>query len=129
MAETILDPDRPIVDPHHHLWHTRGPLPAYLLDDLWTDTGSGHNVEKTVFVECNATDKVFQTTMVTERYKLVVYRDSDEGELYDMTEDPEQYVNLWNQTECAQLKTALLLRFAQGRMELTGRQNPRLSFA
>ena len=47
----VLDPGRRIVDPHHHLWH-REPEGKYLLDDLWVDTGSGHRVEKTVFVEC-----------------------------------------------------------------------------
>lgn len=50
--EPIVDPDRPIVDPHHHLW--RRPGGDYLLADLWADTGSGHRVERTVFVECRA---------------------------------------------------------------------------
>ena len=45
----VASPDRPIVDPHHHLWPDR-----YTLDDLHADTGSGHRVEKTVFVECRA---------------------------------------------------------------------------
>jgi len=54
MSEQIIDPGRPIVDPHHHLWHPRGGFAAYLLEDLWADTGSGHRVEKTVFVECGA---------------------------------------------------------------------------
>jgi L-fuconolactonase len=53
VREEIIDPDRPIVDPHHHLWRHRG-LPPYLLGDLWEDTGSGHNIEKTVFMECGA---------------------------------------------------------------------------
>jgi predicted TIM-barrel fold metal-dependent hydrolase len=53
VREEIIDPERPIVDPHHHLWRHRG-LPPYLLADLWSDTGSGHNVEKTVFLECGA---------------------------------------------------------------------------
>ena len=53
VKEEIVDPERGIVDPHHHLWHERG-MPAYLLEDLWADTGSGHKVEKTVFVECRA---------------------------------------------------------------------------
>ncbi|MEQ8857517.1 MAG: amidohydrolase family protein [Pseudomonadales bacterium] len=52
IREPIIDPDRPIVDPHHHLW--RRPNFDYLLDDLWADTETGHNVEKTVFVECRA---------------------------------------------------------------------------
>jgi len=54
VEEEILEPERPIVDPHHHLWHDRGFMPEYLLKDLWADTGSGHNVTKTVFLECGA---------------------------------------------------------------------------
>ena len=50
VVEEILDPERPICDPHHHLWHRAGS--RYLLDELMADTGSGHNVVSTVFVEC-----------------------------------------------------------------------------
>ena len=50
--EEVVDPDRRIVDPHHHLW--RMPGADYLLDDLLADTGSGHRVEQTVFGECHA---------------------------------------------------------------------------
>ena len=49
--EPILDPGRRIIDPHHHLWPA-GAGPAYLLDELRGDTGDGHRVEATVFVEC-----------------------------------------------------------------------------
>ena len=52
VSEPILDPERPIVDPHHHLWDW--PTSTYLLENLWADTGSGHNVTKTVFVECRS---------------------------------------------------------------------------
>lgn len=48
--EPIVDPDRTIVDPHHHLWRTEGN--EYLLNQLWADTGSGHRIIKTIFVEC-----------------------------------------------------------------------------
>jgi predicted TIM-barrel fold metal-dependent hydrolase len=51
--EPIVDPDRRIVDPHHHLWPPGGALP-YGVDELVADTGSGHRVTATVFVECNA---------------------------------------------------------------------------
>ena len=54
VQEEIVDPDRPIVDPHHHLWETESPWGRYALDELWADTESGHRVEKTVFVECRA---------------------------------------------------------------------------
>ncbi len=52
VKEDIIDPDRPIVDPHHHLW--KRPKSTYVLEHLWADTGSGHNVTKTVFAECGA---------------------------------------------------------------------------
>lgn len=51
--ETVVDPDRPIIDPHHHLWPTGGALP-YGLAELHGDTDDGHNVVGTVFVECGA---------------------------------------------------------------------------
>ena len=50
VSEDIIDPERPICDPHHHLWDH--PDSRYLLDELIADTGSGHNVVSTVFVEC-----------------------------------------------------------------------------
>lgn len=52
VQEEIIEPDLPIIDPHHHLW--RRPNRDYLLEDLWEDTGSGHNIVKTVFIECRA---------------------------------------------------------------------------
>jgi predicted TIM-barrel fold metal-dependent hydrolase len=50
--EEILEPDLPIIDPHHHLWDF--PTHRYLLPDLLADTGSGHRIEATVFIECTA---------------------------------------------------------------------------
>ncbi len=71
MPEPILDPDLPIIDPHHHLWdrtsllpHLPAPThgfeqiirrgPRYLLDELLADLNSGHNVIATVYMECGA---------------------------------------------------------------------------
>lgn len=53
VEEEIIEPDRPIIDPHHHLWKKRFNR-DYLLPELWSDTNSGHNIEKTVFMECRA---------------------------------------------------------------------------
>ncbi|MFW6094115.1 MAG: amidohydrolase family protein [Pseudomonadota bacterium] len=52
VAEDIIDPDRPVCDPHHHLWDHPGS--RYLLDELLHDLRSGHNVVATVFVECGS---------------------------------------------------------------------------
>ena len=62
IKEEILEPDLPICDPHHHLWHFPQPIEPfpetrYLLDELLADIGvatGGHNVQSTVFVECTA---------------------------------------------------------------------------
>jgi L-fuconolactonase len=51
-AEPALEPGLPIVDPHHHLWDRPGW--RYLLPELLADTGQGHNVVATVFVQCRA---------------------------------------------------------------------------
>ena len=37
-TEAILEPDLPIVDPHHHLWERPGW--RYMLDDLLADTNA-----------------------------------------------------------------------------------------
>lgn len=71
--EPIIEPDLPIIDPHHHLWFrptaflamlereenlmAQSLLPAfrrharYLFEDLLADLRTGHNVRATVFVE------------------------------------------------------------------------------
>jgi len=48
--EEPIDPEREICDPHHHLWDY--PESRYMLSELHADTGAGHNVTSTVFVEC-----------------------------------------------------------------------------
>ena len=50
--EEILEPALEIVDPHHHLWDRDGH--RYLLDELLADTGSGHNIVQSVFIECGS---------------------------------------------------------------------------
>ncbi len=49
--EEILEPDMPIVDPHHHLWD-RGS--RYLLEELLADTKDGHRILATVFLQCDS---------------------------------------------------------------------------
>ena len=72
MTETILEPDLPIIDPHHHLWdlsmmvpmfpephhpfiETLLPVGYYAFDQFNEEvTASGHNIIGTVFMECGA---------------------------------------------------------------------------
>ncbi len=52
--EEPLSPDVPICDPHHHLWDDQKKRGRYLISDYLKDVGSGHNVLKTVFIQCGA---------------------------------------------------------------------------
>jgi predicted TIM-barrel fold metal-dependent hydrolase len=69
--EAILEPDLPIIDPHHHLWDLRPMLPMfpephhpfisaiipnayYTFDQLHAHMTSGHNIIGTVYMECGA---------------------------------------------------------------------------
>jgi L-fuconolactonase len=48
--EEIIEPDLPIVDPHHHLVD-RPETGRYLLPELLADLGAGHNITATVYLE------------------------------------------------------------------------------
>ena len=51
-TEEVIDPARPIVDPHHHLWE-RGGL-RYMIEEMAADMASGHNIIATVYVDCRS---------------------------------------------------------------------------
>jgi len=53
VIESPVDPHRPIIDPHHHLWPEPGAL-LYGPSHLAADTGAGHNIVATLFMECHA---------------------------------------------------------------------------
>jgi predicted TIM-barrel fold metal-dependent hydrolase len=71
MTEAILEPELPIIDPHHHLWDLRPVIaavppphhpfietvalsPYYTFNEIQAEVTSGHNVVATVFMECGA---------------------------------------------------------------------------
>ncbi|MCK0128509.1 amidohydrolase family protein [Erythrobacter sp. F6033] len=71
MTEAIIEPDLPIIDPHHHLWDLRPMLPMfpeprhrfieglvpvahYAFDQFNAEVACGHNILATIFMECGA---------------------------------------------------------------------------
>lgn len=50
-TEEVLEPQLPIIDPHHHLWDRSGP---YLEPQLLQDLQCGHNLRGTVYIECSS---------------------------------------------------------------------------
>jgi len=51
VREDIIEPDLPVIDAHHHLWHNRASG-RYQLEELAADVNSGHNIVATVYMEC-----------------------------------------------------------------------------
>jgi len=51
--EDIIEPGLPIIDPHHHLWREGQGL-HYTINELHGDTDNGHNIVKTLFMECGS---------------------------------------------------------------------------
>ncbi len=56
LEEDVVEPDLRICDPHHHLWGERkgAVMPRFLMEELSAETGSGHTIVATVFVEAKA---------------------------------------------------------------------------
>ncbi len=52
LQEEVLEPELPIIDPHHHLWLRNGY--TYLMPELAADLASGHNIVATVYAECHS---------------------------------------------------------------------------
>ena len=50
--ESALEPDLPIIDPHHHLYDR--PNTHYMFRELLADTQAGHNIRATVYIETTA---------------------------------------------------------------------------
>lgn len=76
VTEDIVEPDRRIIDPHHHLGYS-AEGGAYLINSLWQDTGSGDCVEKTVFIECQTNYRergpercMFESNFPMERHSI-----------------------------------------------------------
>jgi predicted TIM-barrel fold metal-dependent hydrolase len=50
--ETVIDPDRPIIDSQFHLFDR--PMMRYMFEDYLADVGAGHNITASVYVETQA---------------------------------------------------------------------------
>jgi len=66
---------------------------------------------------------------VNQRYKITVYRDMQDGELFDLQEDPDERRNLWRDPAAAELKAALLLEFMQATLNDEPMRMPRIAGA
>ncbi len=91
----------------------------------WTE---GLPVREDVVIENHhGTECFHMRTFVTATHKITVYRDGDEGELFDLVADPEERRNLWHDAESADLKVQLLHRFLQATLRDESLPMPRIA--
>ncbi|MEM9840299.1 MAG: sulfatase-like hydrolase/transferase [Pseudomonadota bacterium] len=55
--------------------------------------------------------------LITRTHRLSVYKGQQEGELYDLDADPNETQNLWNDPDCAALKSDLLFQLNQAMLD------------
>ncbi|MEZ5412784.1 MAG: sulfatase-like hydrolase/transferase [Opitutaceae bacterium] len=88
------------------------------------------SVQDAVTVELRPTYETFyQQTLVTASHKLVVYKDTDDGELYDLDADPDQYRNLWSDAASRDTRDVLVRRLVRLNLEREAHSPRRVSFA
>ncbi len=95
--------------------------------DQWPSwSGEGPVREWSITENHHGYTRFHMNTLVTDRYKLTVHRDSDQGELFDLQEDPGEVRNLWSDPDVREVKQNLLLQYARARMAEEPIQMPRL---
>ena len=77
----------------------------------------------------HGTHHFYMRTYVTARHKITVYRDGDEGELFDLQEDPGEIRNLWRDPGSVALKSRLLHEFLQATLQSEPVRMPRIAGA
>ncbi|MEE4193948.1 MAG: sulfatase-like hydrolase/transferase [Anaerolineae bacterium] len=68
-------------------------------------------------------------TLVTDRYKITVYRHAEYGELFDLQEDPDELTNLWDDPNSSGIKSEMLLKFVQADIQNEPTRMPRIAGA
>ncbi len=100
------------------------------IDQLPVWAGDESAARKWVLVENrhNPTT-VHLRTLVTERFKITVYRNAEYGELFDLERDPQELHNCWDDPAYAQVKTQMLLKFVQVEIQREPTRMPRIAHA
>lgn len=73
--------------------------------------------------------KVHLRTLITERYKLTLYRDQRYGELFDLREDPGELHNRFDDPAYTQVRTNLIAEFLQAEFRREPMRMPRIIHA
>ena len=94
------------------------PIPNYIVGGSLLEIMTGQrppqhhrDYVRSEFIDAlDLPDHTRATMYFDGRYKIVVYHNHNIGELYDMADDPGEFVNLWDSAEHLALKADLLQR-------------------
>lgn len=106
------------------------PLPRTMtgVDETKVWTGEKETLRKCVIVENqHQPTKLNIRTYIDKRYKMSVYYGKEYGELYDLFEDPDELINLWDNPSHKELKTKLLQEFLYAEMAKAPLPMPRIA--
>ncbi len=89
-------------------------------------TGQGGVRDHAIVENRHTYSRVHLRTYVDRRHKITVYRTGDDGELFDLVEDPGEISNLWHDPAAADLKREMLYKFMQATLAAEPTRMPRI---
>ena len=95
------------------------PIPATMQGvnqwPVWE--GKAQSARDEVIVEFrHQPTRVHLRTLVTDRYKMTIYRDQNYGELFDLHDDPDERRNLWDAVAASGVKAEMFQKLAYAEM-------------
>jgi arylsulfatase A-like enzyme len=108
------------------------PVPRTMagVDQQTVWTGRVANLREHVVVENQHQPTTMNLrTYITRRHKITVHFNQKYGEMYDLEQDPGEFVNLWDRPACRELKERLLLEFLYAEMAKAPLPMPRIAGA
>ncbi len=91
--------------------------------------GEPDKVPDWALVDFYVSSKLHQQTLVHGDWKLVVYRDQDWGELYNLADDPRQYENHFDNARYDAIRRTMIHRLVQVNMRVSGKPGVRSAYA
>ncbi len=107
------------------------PVPGEMtgLNQLETWSGGGAARTWSITENRHTLTNVHLRTYVNDRYKITVWRKGEDGELFDLREDPGEVNNLWHEPSAQALKGRLLYEFMQATLACESTAMPRIAGA
>lgn len=96
--------------------------------EVWE--GKQETVREHIICEHNhERDSINLRAYVDERYKLVIWQNNQDGQLYDLLLDPGETKNLWNEEEYKDLRHELMMKYINAELKKESLYMPRIAIA